>query len=181
LQELAVSVEQTRRDNRRLRNTVLFLVAAVLAIVVSVFHGRIFPPSPARPPLPPVTDPAPVSNKPAATTPHKVLNEEWTLQLNGKEILLSKGSNIPANFVHPEAKAGEYPNDYAQVAWDPDKHAMVLINGSRDKWSASDGQKANVNGEIKLGQKPLTILFGPRIKGTLGPAVEAAAGSVPQP
>jgi hypothetical protein len=121
-----------------------------------------------------------VSKKPAATPPRKLLNEEWILQMNGKEIPLSKGSNIPANFVHPEAKAGEYPNDYAQVAWDPDKHAMVLINGSRDKWSASDGQKASVNGEIKLGRKPLTILFTPGIKGTLGPAVEAAEGSVPQ-
>ena len=69
LQELAVSVEQTRRDNRRLRNTVLFLVAAVLAIVGAVFHSRIFPPSPARPPLPPVTDPAPASKKPAADEP----------------------------------------------------------------------------------------------------------------
>jgi hypothetical protein len=178
LRELAVSVEQTRRDNRRLRNTVLILVAAVLAIVASVFHGRIFPPSPARPPLPPVTDQAPVSKKPA--TPRKLLNEEWTLQLNGKEIPLSKGSNIPANFVHPEAKEGEYPNEYAHLAWDPDKHAMVLINGSKDKWSASDGQRANENGEIKLGRKPLTILFTPKIKGTLGPAVEAAAESVPQ-
>jgi serine/threonine protein phosphatase PrpC len=181
LQELAVSVEQTRRDNRRLRNTVLLLLVGVLAIVVAVFHSRIFPPSPARPPLPPVTDPAPASKKPVAAPAHKQLNEEWTLQLNGQEIPLSKGSNIPANLVHPEAKAGEYPKDYAQVAWDPDKHAMVLINGSKDKWSASNGQKANVNEEIKLGQKPFTILFTPKIKGTLGPAVEAAAGSVPQP
>jgi hypothetical protein len=179
LQELAVSVEQTRRDNRRLRNTVLFLVAAVLVIVGAVFHSRIFPPT-ARPPLPPVEDPAPVSQKPAATTPRNLLKEGWTLQLNGKEIPLSKGSNIPATFVHPEAKADEYPNDYAQVAWDPDMHSMVLINGSRDKWIASDGQKANVNGEIKLGAKPLTILFTPRIKGTLEPAVETAGGSVPQ-
>jgi serine/threonine protein phosphatase PrpC len=180
LQELAVSVEQTRRDNRRLRNTVLLLVAAVLAIVAAVFHNRIFS-SPARPPLPPVTDPTAGSKKPAATPPRKQLNEEWTLQLNGKEIPLSKGSNIPSNLVHPEAKAGDYPNDYAQVAWDPDKHAMVLINGSKDKWSASNGQKANVDEEIKLGQKPFTILFTPKIKGTLVPAVEAAAGSVPQP
>jgi hypothetical protein len=182
LQELAVSVEQTRRDNRRLRNIVLFLVvAAVLAIVVAVFHRRIFPPSPARPPLPPATDPGTASKKPAATTARKRLNEEWTLLLNGKEIPLSKGSNIPANFIHPEAKAGEYPDDYAQVAWDPDKHAMVLINGSNDKWSASNGQKANVNEEIKLGQKPFTILFTPKIKGTLGPAVETTAESAPQP
>ena len=102
------------------------------------------------------------------------------MQLNGKEIPLSKGANIPSNFVHPEAKAGDYPKDYAQVAWDPDKHAMVLINGSKDKWSASNGQKANVNEEIKLGQKPFTIFFTPKIKGTLAPAVEAAAGSDPQ-
>jgi len=70
---------------------------------------------------------------------------------------------------------------YAEVAWDPEKHAMVLINGSKDKWSASNGQKANVNEEIKLGRKPFTILFTPQIKGTLGPAVEAAAESDPQP
>ena len=181
LQELAVSVEQTRRDNRRLRNTLLLLVAAVIAIVAAVFHSRIFPPSPARPPLPPVTEPAPASKKPTAAAPRKQLNEEWTLELSGKEIPLSKGASIPAAFIHPEAKAGEYPKDYAQVAWDPEKHAMVLINGSKDKWSASNGQKANVNEEIKLGQKAFTILFTPRIKGTLGPAVEAAAESVPQP
>jgi serine/threonine protein phosphatase PrpC len=176
LQELAVSVEQTRRDNRRLRNTLLLLVAAVIGIVVAVFHSRIFPPSSARPPLPPVTEPAPASKKPVATA-RKPLTEEWTLQLNGKEIPLSKGANIPSDFVHPEAKAGEYPKDYAQVAWDPDKHAMVLINGSKDKWSASNGQKADVNEEIKLGQKPLTISFTPKIKGTLAPVAAAAVGS----
>jgi serine/threonine protein phosphatase PrpC len=180
LQELAVSVEQTRRDNRRLRNTLLLLVTAVIAIVVAVFHSRIFPPSPARPPLPPVTEPAPASKKPVAAPGRKPLTEEWTLQLNGKEIPLSKGANIPSSFVHPEAKAGEYPKDYAQVAWDPERREMVLINGSKDKWSASTGQKANVNEEIKLGQKPLTIFFTPKIKGTLAPAAEAAAGSDPQ-
>jgi hypothetical protein len=176
LQELAVSVEQTRRDNQRLRNVLLFLVTAVIAIVVAVFHSRIFPPS-RRPPLPPVTEPAPVNKKPVAAPARKTLTEAWTLQLNGKEIPLGKGLNIPSNFVHPEAKAGEYPRDYAEVAWDPDKHAMVLINGSKDKWSASNGQKANVNEEIRLGQKPLTISFTSKIKGTLTPAVEAAAGS----
>jgi serine/threonine protein phosphatase PrpC len=180
LQELAVSVEQTRRDNRRLRNTVLLLVAAVIAIVVAVFHSRIFPPSPARPPLPPVTDPTPASKKPAAAAPRKQLKEEWTLELDGKEIPLSKGANVSSHFVHPDAKAGDYPKDYAQVAWDPEKHAMVLINASKDKWSASNGQKANVNEEIKLGQKAFTILFTPKIKGTLTPAAEAAAGSDPQ-
>jgi Protein phosphatase 2C len=180
LQELAVSVEQTRRDNQRLRNILLVLVTAVIAIVVAVFHSRIFPPSPARPPLPPVTAPAPASKKPVAKPARNPLTEEWTLQLNGKEIPLSKGANIPSDFVHPEAKAGDYPKDYAQVAWDPERREMVLINASKDKWSTSNGQKANVNEEIKLGQKPLTILFTPKIKGTLAPAAETAAGSDPQ-
>jgi hypothetical protein len=155
-------------------------VTAVIAIVVAVFHSRIFPPSPARPPLPPVTEPAPAIKKPVVTPARKPLTEEWTLQLDGKEIPLSKGANIPSNFVHPEARAGDYPKDYAQVAWDPEKRAMVLINGSKDKWSASNGQKASVNEEIKLGQKPLAILFTPKIKGTLAPAAEAAAGLDPQ-
>lgn len=176
LQELAVSVEHTRRDNQRLRNVLLFLVTAVIAIVVAVFHSRIFPPSP-RPPLPPVTEPAPVSKKPVASPAGKPLTETWTLQVNGKEIPLSKGLHIPSKFVHPEANADEYPKDYAQVAWDPDKHAMVLINGSQDKWSASNGQEANVNEEIRLGQKPLTISFTLKIKGTLTPAVETTVGS----
>jgi protein phosphatase 2C-like protein len=176
LQELAVSVEQTRRDNQRLRNVLLFLVTAVIAIVVAVFHSRIFPPSP-RPPLLPVTEPAPGSKKPVAAAARTTQTEAWTLQLNGKEIPLSKGMNIPSNFVHPEAQAGEYPKDYAELAWDPDKHAMVLMNRSKDKWSASNGQEANVNEEIRLDQKPLTISFAPKIKGTLTPAVETTAGS----
>ncbi len=73
------------------------LVVAAIAIVVAVFHSRIFPPSPPRPPLPPATSPAPASKKPVASAgpARKQLTEEWTLQLNGNEIPLSKGSNIP--------------------------------------------------------------------------------------
>jgi hypothetical protein len=41
LQELAVRIEHTRKDNRRFRNIVLLLVAGVLAVLVAVFHGRI--------------------------------------------------------------------------------------------------------------------------------------------
>ena len=180
LQELAVRVEQTRKDNRRLRNTLLALVVAAIAIVVAVFHSRIFPPSPPRPPLPPATSAEPATRKPVASTgsARKQLTEEWTLQLNGNEIPLSKGSNIPSGLVHPEAKAGDYPNDYAQVAWDPDKRAMVLINGSKDRWTVSTGQKISANEEVKLGEKPLTIVFAPGVKGALKPRADAPpAGS----
>ncbi len=183
LQELAVRVEQTRKDNRRLRNTLLALVVAAIAIVVAVFHSRIFPPSPPRPPLPPVTSPAPATKKPVASTgsARKQLTE-WTLQLKGNEIPLSKGSNIPSHLIHPEAKAGDYPKDYAQVAWDPDKRAMVLINGSKDRWTVGAGQKISANEEVKLGEKPLTIVFAPGVKGALKPAADPppAGSDTPQ-
>ena len=96
--------------------------------------------------------------------------------MNGNEIPLNKGSNIPSHLIHPEAKAGDYPKDYAQVAWDPDKRAMVLINGSRDKWTVGTGQKISANEEVKLGEKPLTIVFSPGVKGALKPAADTHRG-----
>jgi serine/threonine protein phosphatase PrpC len=77
LHELALRAEHTRKDNRRLRNTVLALVVAVIAILFAVFHTRIFPPSALRGPLPPIQDgtskkpaakPGPGSASPAAPT-----------------------------------------------------------------------------------------------------------------
>ena len=65
LQELALRGEQARKDNRRLRNTVLALVVAVMAILFAVFHARILPPSTTRRFLPPVQDGA--NKKPPAT------------------------------------------------------------------------------------------------------------------
>ncbi len=59
LQELAVHIEHTRKDNRRFRNIVLLLVAGVLAVLVAVFHGRIhsriIPHTPAPAPAAPTT------------------------------------------------------------------------------------------------------------------------------
>jgi serine/threonine protein phosphatase PrpC len=59
LQELAVRIEHTRKDNRRFRNIVLLLVAGVLAVLVAVFHGRIhsriIPHTPAPAPATPTT------------------------------------------------------------------------------------------------------------------------------
>ena len=46
LLELAGRVERTRKDNRRLRNTLFLLALAVLAMVVVFFHGRFLPHKP---------------------------------------------------------------------------------------------------------------------------------------
>jgi serine/threonine protein phosphatase PrpC len=64
LHELALRAEHTRKDNQRLRNTVLALVVAVIAILFAVFHTRIFPPSAARSPLPAIQNSP--SKEPAA-------------------------------------------------------------------------------------------------------------------
>ena len=64
LQELAIRVEQTRKDNRRLRNTLLLLLAAAIAIPVAIFRDRIFPHTPAPTPVAPTMGTAPPSKKP---------------------------------------------------------------------------------------------------------------------
>jgi hypothetical protein len=179
LQELTVRVEQTRKDNRRLRNTLLFLVAAAIAIVVAVFHNRIFPPSPARPPLPPATGVAPAGKKPPPAGPaHIGTQSGWLLDLNGKQIALSKGSVLPRSF-HPEATVGTSEDDYARVAFD-EKKGMVLINDSKDKWTVNGkGKRIGTNDDVKLGEKPLTIVFASGLKGTLTPDAPAAGSDTP--
>ena len=149
LLELAGRAKRTRQDNRRLRNTLLLLAVALLAMVAVFFHGGFLP--------------------------HKPPAGEWMLDLNGNEIPLSKGSNIPSHLIHPDANAADYPANYAQVAWDPNKRGMVLINASKDRWVASNGQNIGANEQIKLGDKPLTITFAPGVKGTVAPSAGAAA------
>jgi serine/threonine protein phosphatase PrpC len=161
LLELAGRVQRTRKDNLRLRNTLLLLAVAVLAMVAVFFRGKFLPRAPERRPLPLQTD--------AVSSAHG-----WTLDLNGNQIPLSKGSNIPSRLIHPDANAADYPANYAQVALDPNKRAMVLINASKDNWVVSNGQKIGANEEIKLGEKPLTITFAPGVKGTVTPSADAA-------
>jgi len=63
LQELAMRVEQTRKDNRRLRNSLVLLVAAAIAVAVAIFHNRIFLHRPAPTPVAPTMSSAPPSKK----------------------------------------------------------------------------------------------------------------------
>ena len=81
LQELASRVEQTRKENRRLRNTLLFLAAAAIVIPVAIFHDRIFPHSPAATPLAPAMGTSPAGQQPPA--PPKRAEPEWLLRLSG--------------------------------------------------------------------------------------------------
>jgi hypothetical protein len=63
LQELALRVEQTRKNNRRLRNSLVLLVAAVIAVALAIFHKRIFLHRPVPTPVAPTMDTAPPSKK----------------------------------------------------------------------------------------------------------------------
>jgi serine/threonine protein phosphatase PrpC len=183
LQELASRVEQTRKDNRRLRNTIVVLVVAAMAIVIAIFHNRIFPPSAARSPLPPTQDAA--SKKPPAkpaTTAHKPPPDEWLLQVNERKLTLGQDSHVPPPFIGPKAKPAEFQKDYAEVALDENK-AFILINRSTDKWEVVGTHKRIPPGDnVRLGEKPVTIVFEPDIKGILTPAAEASpAGPTDQP
>jgi serine/threonine protein phosphatase PrpC len=154
LLDLAGRAKRTRQDNRRLRNTFLLLAVALLAMVAVFFHGGFLP--------------------------HKPPAGEWTLDLNGNEIPLSKGSNIPSHLIHPDANAADYPANYAQVAWDSNKRGMVLINASKDRWLVGNGQEIGANEQIKLGDKPLTITFAPGVKGTVAPIAGAPKSHTPR-
>lgn len=175
LQELTVRVEQTRKDNRRLRNTIFFLVVAALAIGSAVFRDRIFPHAPARTALPPAMGSPPASEKPVAPPAkpaRKSPASEWLLDLNGQEIVLAKGTTLPRS-LHPEAYLGTAEKDYARVALE-DKKGFVLINDSKDKWRVIGvGKKIGTNDEVKLGREPLTIVFAPGLQGTVTPTADA--------
>src|SRR5580658_1931319 len=165
LHELALRVEQTRKDNRRLRNTIAVLVIAAIAIVIAVFHNRIFPPSAARSPLPPTLDAASKKPpaKPAALT-HKPPPDEWLLQVNDKKLTLGQDSHVPPILIGPKAKPAEFQKDYAEVALDENK-AFILINRSTDKWEVVGTHKRIPPGDnVRLGEKTVTIIFEPDIK-----------------
>src|ERR1700677_2131763 len=68
LQELAVRVEQTRKDNQRLRNTLLLLLAAAIAIPLAIFRDRLFPQAPGPTPAEPTMGTPAPSKKPASPT-----------------------------------------------------------------------------------------------------------------
>ncbi len=174
LQELAVRVEQTRKDNRRLRNALLLLLAVAIAIPVAIFHDRIFPHSPASSSLPPAMGAAPAIEKPPPPAPaHKQLPSAWLLIVKDQRILLSKGRKLPLDF-HKEATVGTSQHDYAQVAFDEKKDGMVLINDSNDTWIViNTGKKIGPNEEVKLGGERLNIVFAPKLKGTVTPTPDA--------
>ena len=171
LVELASRVEQTRKDNRRLRNTLLFLVAAAIVIPVAIFRDRIFPHSPASKPLVPAVGTGPGGKKAASPVAPAPGEPQWLLRLSGPlsgtDIPLHPGSILLSSF-HPEATVHSSQGDYARMAIDDDK-GVVLINDSSDRWSVSTGQKVRTNDEIQVGGKRLTIVFAPGIAGTLAP------------
>jgi Protein phosphatase 2C len=170
LEELASRVEQTRKANRRLRNSLLFLAAAAIVIPVAIFRDRIFSHSPAAVPPPPAVSTSPAGQKPLVAP--QAAGPEWLLRLSGP----AGGENIPlraATFLdrslHP-VPFDKSQNSYAEVAWDEAPKAMFLINRSKDTWSLSNGKKIGSEESIKLGRERITIFFTPKLAGTLEPA-----------
>jgi serine/threonine protein phosphatase PrpC len=182
LQDLAVRVEETRKDNRRLRNILLLVVAAAIAIVLGVFRNRIFPHGPAQTPVAPTLGTPPAAKKPASAhgPAHKQPVKEWTLQVSNNAISLGKGSKIPTPFIHPGAKADKSSDAYAKVANETENGPLFLINYSKDdRWTVSTGQKIGYGSEMKLGEKPVAITFAKGITGTLSPVAEPPPAADP--
>jgi serine/threonine protein phosphatase PrpC len=178
LQELAIQVEETRKDNRRLRNSLLLLVAVVIAILAVVFRGRIFPHAGVDTPTAPATTKPATVKKGAAAPAHKQPVTAWMLEVNGKQLILHRKSTIPVNFIHPDAAVDKTQADYARLANDPEDGPFVLINDDRrDHWSAGS-HKIGWGEELQLGDAPISIVFKektadkPAIKGTLTPYVD---------
>jgi hypothetical protein len=181
LHELAVRVEQTRQDNRRLRNTLLLLLAAAIAIPVAIFHNRIFPHTPGPTPVAPTMGTPPPNKKPGPASSgrvaaRKAAGQAWTLQLHGGQPLsLYKGAAITPQFIHAKVNPEDYPNgDYARVASKEENGPLFLFNDSKDIWVVSTGQKIGYGHDWKLGVEPVNITFAPKITGTLAPVAEAS-------
>ena len=193
LQELSLRVEQTRIDNRRLRQALLWVLAAVIAIPVAIFHNRIFPhppaPSPTAPTLGKNDDKktAPIhpndgpGNAPPSKTAQALPTVEWTLTVNGKQISLKKASSIPTRFIHPAAKADKPPDAYAKVASKVKGGPLFLFNDSKDVWTLSNGTRTGLGGEVPLGEEPITIAFAKGISGTLAPVAVAPPSTIAPP
>jgi hypothetical protein len=181
LQELALRVEKTRKDNGRWRNTLLLLVAAALAVAVAIFHNRIFSLAPRPSPVAPAIGTAPADTKPGLApatqgSAGKAVGPEWTLQLNGGQpISLYKGAAITPHFIHAKVNPEDYPNgDYARVASKEENGPLFLFNDSKDMWVVSTGKKIAYGQDWKLGREPVNITFAPKITGTLAPVAETS-------
>ena len=173
LQEMAMRVEQTRKDNRRLRQTLLLVLAAAIAVPVAILHNRFLPHEPAPAPIVPTAPVDPMS-KTAQPQP------EWTLTVNGKEMSLKKASSIATLFIRPETKANQNLDGYARVASKVTDGPLFLFNDSSDIWTLGNGTRIGPGGELALGEEPVTITFAAGISGTLAPAALAPRVARPQ-
>jgi hypothetical protein len=187
LHELAARVEQTRQNNRRLRNVLILLLAAAIAVPVAIFHNRIFPHRPGPTPIAPTMGTPLPSKKPGPASPihgsaRKAAGKAWTLQLHrGQPLSLYKGAAITPSVIHAKVNSEDYPNgDYARVASKEENGPLFLFNDSKDTWVTSTGQRIGYGHDWKLGAEPVNITFFPKITGTLAPVAEASAETADQ-
>jgi serine/threonine protein phosphatase PrpC len=179
LQELAMRVEETRKDNQKLRNTLLLLVAVAIAIPVWIFRARIFPHGPTTTPIAPTMGKPVIEKKAAIVAPHKGIITEWTLRVNGKDTILHKAFTITNDTIHPESKM-EPKGMYAEVASLSNDDSLSLINHSQvDDWKVA-GRTKKLGEAVSLGDKTITIAFSPHVIGTVTPIPEKPPASASQ-
>jgi hypothetical protein len=180
LQQLAMQVEETRKDNQKLRNAILLLVAVAIAIPVWIFRARIFPHGPTTTPIAPTMGKPVVEKKAAAVVAtHKGIITEWTLRVNGKDTILHKPFTITNDLIHPETKT-DAKGMYAEVASLTNDDSLSLINHSQvDDWKVA-GHTKKLGEAVPLGEKTITIAFTPHIIGTVTPIQEKSPAAASQ-
>jgi hypothetical protein len=151
LSELTDRVEQARRENHRLRRTLLMTLLVVLAAAGVITRHRWMPylhhDTPEKPHASRRTNPETPRDGHGDLVPSGIkettpVEDTWQLHIAEQNIPLPKGAQIlGGQILGVPAKAGDL---YAEVA--QDKPGLELINRSHDTWTAatSAGKKSSV-------------------------------------
>jgi serine/threonine protein phosphatase PrpC len=187
LDEFSSRLEQTRKDNRRLRALVALLILATIGAGVFFFRDRIFP---HQPDTNPVVKPGTGSDGKHAGSPPvlapgtkggaNTVVTAWTLTFNdGRKLILQKGTPDMKQVIIIPGGSDQKP--YARVAELNKK--IFLINDSDDTWTLKHGaglkksDKYPKYKQIELGPYPVEIDFTSKVTAKLTPVSQA--GSTP--
>jgi hypothetical protein len=176
LSDLTERVEQARRENHRLRRTLLTTLLFVLAAVGFATRHRWMPylhhDTPEKPHASRRTNPE--TPLPSGAPEASPVEDTWQLHIAEQNIPLPKGAQIlGGQILGVPAKAGDL---YAEVA--QDKPGLELINRSHDTWAAATaaGKKSSVKaGEFVILAAGTHITFRSGKSGVLEKASAPAA------
>jgi hypothetical protein len=169
LQELAIKVEQTRQDNRRLRNTLLLVMAGAVALPVAIFHNRIFPHDP-TPTAPVIGKAAEKKTAPTAEKTAPVQPMQWKLAVGSSSMTIDAQRPILTGLIHPDAKGEMAKAVYGEVE-DRNGAVFLIKKDTKDPWTF----KGKTVKEVPLNEREIRVTFGSGTKALEGTITPVAA------